>query len=177
MIRFLDVCGIHARYREEILAAVTRVVDSGRYILGSEVENFEAEFARYCGVTHCIGVANGLEALTLILQGYKELRHMTAGDEVIVPANTYIATILAVSHAGLTPVLVEPDVRTYTIDPGGIEQKLSPRTKAILPVHLYGQTADMGPLYRIAEKHRLKIIEDAAQGHGAAYKGKRAGAL
>jgi dTDP-4-amino-4,6-dideoxygalactose transaminase len=148
-------------------------MDSGWYLLGKELEAFELEFAAYCGVNHCIGVGNGLDALHLILRGYGIGR----GDEVIVPSNTFIATWLAVSYAGATPVPVEPDPRTYNLDPNRIESALTPHTKAIIPVHLYGQPADMNPIVEIAHKHGLKVIEDAAQSQGARYKGRNTGSL
>jgi dTDP-4-amino-4,6-dideoxygalactose transaminase len=176
-IPFLDLQAINAGYRNDLIAAATRVIDSGWYVLGREVKAFEEEFAAYCGVKHCIGVANGLDALALILWAYKILGVMKEGDEVIVPANTYIATILAVSHNRLIPVPVEPDIRTYNIDPQRIAAVITPRTRAILPVHLYGQAADMTPMMDIARRHNLKVIEDAAQAHGAIYNGKRAGSL
>ncbi len=159
--------------REELDAAYRHVMESGWFILGKEVEAFESEFAAYCGVKHCIGVGNGLDALHLILRVYG----IGDGDEVIVPSNTYIATWLAVSYAGATPVPVEPDERTYNIKPDLIEAAITKRTKAILPVHLYGQPADMDPINKIAHKHGLKVVEDAAQAHGARYKGKRTGNL
>src|SRR5271156_5998285 len=140
---------------------------SAWYILGKEVEAFEREFAEYCGAKHCIGVGNGLEALHLILRAYG----IGEGDEVIVPSNTYIATWLAVSYTGAKPVPVEPDAKTFNIDPARIAAAITPRTKAIMPVHLYGQPADMDPILEIAKKHRLIVIEDAAQAHGAEYKG------
>lgn len=148
-------------------------MESGSYILGDEVEAFEDEFASFCGVKHCVGVSNGLDALRLTLEAYGIGR----GDEVIVPSNTYIATWLAVSETGASPVPVEPDIRTYNIDPGKIAEAITPRTKAILPVHLYGQTADMDPIMKLASQHSLVVIEDAAQAHGAKYQGKRAGSL
>jgi dTDP-4-amino-4,6-dideoxygalactose transaminase len=144
---------------------------SGWYILGPEVEQFEADYAAYCQADHCIGVANGLDALHLSLRAYG----IGPGDEVIVPSNTYIATWLAVSQAGATPVPVEPDERTYNIDPARIEAAITPRTRALLPVHLYGQPADLEPILAIARRHGLKVIEDAAQAHGARYQGKRLG--
>lgn len=153
--------------------AYQRCMDSGWYILGKEVEAFESEFAMYCEARHCIGVGNGLEALHLILRGYD----IGPGDEVIVPANTYIATWLAVSYAGAKPVPVEPDVRTYNIDPLKIETAITPKTRAIIAVHLYGQPAAMDPINAIASRHGLKVIEDAAQAHGARYKGRRVGGL
>lgn len=177
MIRFLDLKAINEQYRDEIDAAMKRVLDSGWYLLGEEGQAFESEFAVYCGARHALGCANGLDALILILMGYRELGVMAEGDEVIVPANTYIASILAISRAGLKPVLVEPDERTYNIDPSLIEAALTERTKAILAVHLYGQCADMDPINGIAKQHGLKVIEDAAQAHGATYKGRKTGAL
>src|SRR5512139_667829 len=149
--------------RAELDEAYRRVMESGWYILGEEVEAFEAEFAAYLGVRHCVGVGNGLEALHLILRAYG----IGPGDEVIVAANTYIATWLAVSYAGATPVPVEPDPCTYNLDPARIAQALTPRTRAIMPVHLYGQPADMDPIMELARRHGLKVIEDAAQAHGA----------
>lgn len=159
--------------QEEFDAAYRRVMESGWYILGEEVEQFEAEFAEYCGAKHCIGVGNGLEALHLILRGYG----IGKGDEVIVPANTYIATWLAASYADATPVPVEPDAQTYNISPANIESAITSRTKAIMPVHLYGQPAEMDAINKIAEKYNLKVIEDAAQAQGATYRGKRTGVL
>lgn len=177
MIPFLDLKAINAQSRKNLIAAATKVIDSGWYILGKEVEAFEKEFAAYCGSKYCIGVSNGLDALTLILQAYKELGAMSDGDEVIVPANTYIATILAVSKTGLVPVLVEPKLGTYNIDPSLIKAKIRKRTRAILPVHLYGQVADIDPIRALAKKYGLKVIEDAAQAHGAADNGKKTGIL
>lgn len=172
-VPFLDLKSPHIELRSELEGAFDRVINSGWYILGKEVEAFEAEFAAYCEAKHCIGVANGLDALHLIVRGYG----IGVGDEVIVPANTYIATWLAVTHAGATPVPVEPDERTYNIDPAKIEQAITPKTKAIMVVHLYGQPADMDPINVIAKKHGLKVIEDCAQAHGARYKGRRVGSL
>ncbi|MFH1616610.1 MAG: DegT/DnrJ/EryC1/StrS family aminotransferase [Planctomycetota bacterium] len=172
-IPFLDLRPQHNEVRDEVLLAIKGVIDSGWYILGPQVEAFEKEFAEYCGVKYCVGVGNGLDALHMILRGYE----IGKGDEVIVPANTYIATVLAVNYAGATPVFVEPDERTYNINPALIEKAVTPRTKAILCVHLYGQAADMDPIATIAAKYRLKIIEDAAQAHGAVYKGQKAGSL
>ena len=159
--------------REEIDSAIGRVLDSGYYLLGKELEAFEREFAEYAGVKHCIGVGNGLDALVLSLKALG----VRAGDEVLVPSNTYIATWLAVSYVGARPVPVEPDERTYNIDPEKIESAITKHTKGILPVHLYGQPADIGRIKEIAAKHDLWILEDAAQAHGARYKGKRAGGL
>ena len=177
MIKFLDLKAVNEQYRPEIDAAIKRVLDSGWYLLGEEGERFEREFADYCQADHCLGVANGLDALVLILMGYRELGLMSEGDEVIVPANTYIASILAISRAGLKPVLVEPDELTYNLDPTLIEAAITERTKAIMAVHLYGQCADMDPICRIAQKHGLKVIEDAAQAHGATYRSRKAGSL
>ena len=172
-IPFLDLKSPYMELREELDRAYQRVMDSGRYILGPEVEGFEQNFARYCSVKHCIGVANGLDALHLLMRAYE----IGPGDEVIVPANTYIATWLAVSYAGAVPVPVEPDSHTYNLDPSRIAAAITPRTKAILPVHLYGQAADMDPILEIAARHDLNVIEDAAQAHGAMYKGRRSGGL
>jgi dTDP-4-amino-4,6-dideoxygalactose transaminase len=172
-IPFLDLGAGHAAVRAELDAAWQRVLTSDRLILGSEVEAFEAEFAAYCGAAHCVGVGNGLDALTLILRALG----IGAGDEVIVPANTYIATWLAVTHAGATPVPVEPDPETFNLDPARVESAVTPRTRAIMPVHLYGQPADMDPIAAIAERHRLAVVEDAAQAHGARYRGRRVGTL
>ena len=173
MIPFLDLKSPYLELKEELDAAYARVMESGWFILGKEVEAFEDEFAAYCGAKHCIGVANGLDALHMIVRAYG----IGPGDEVIVPSNTNIATWLAVTHAGATPVPVEPNERTYNIDPAKIEQAITPKTKAIMVVHLYGQPADMDPVNEIAVKHGLKVIEDCAQAHGARYKGRRAGTL
>lgn len=172
-VPFLDLKAGYLELKDELDAASQRVLESGWYILGEEVESFEREFAEYCGVRNCIGVGNGLEALHLILRGYS----IGAGDEVIVPANTYIATWLAVSYADAMPVPVEPNPQTFNLAPENIESAITERTKAILPVHLYGQPADMDAINEIARKYNLKVIEDAAQAQGARYKGKRAGAL
>lgn len=171
-VPFLDLHAAYLELKTDIDAAVARVLDSGWYILGPEVEAFEAEFAAYCEAEHAIGVANGLDALHLALLAIG----IGSGDEVIVPSNTYIATWLAVSQCGATPVPVEPVEPTYNIDPARIEAAITPRTKAILPVHLYGQPADLDPILGIARKHGLRVIEDAAQAHGARYKGRRIGA-
>jgi dTDP-4-amino-4,6-dideoxygalactose transaminase len=172
-ILFLDLQAAYLELQDELDAACRRVMSSGRYILGQEVEAFETEFAAYCCVRHCIGVSNGLDALELILRGYG----IGAGDEVIVPANTFIATWLAVSRAGAVPVPVEPNELTHTIEADQVEKALSSRTRAIMPVHLYGQPADMDPIRGLAQQHGLKVIEDAAQAHGARYRGQRAGGL
>ena len=172
-VPFLDLSAPWRELQDELDAAWRRVMESGWYILGKEVAAFEEEFAAYCGVRHCIGVGNGLDALHLILRGYG----IGPGDEVIVPANTYIATWLAVTYAGATPVPVEPDEATFNLDPARIEAALTPRTRAIMPVHLYGQPADLDPITAVARRHGLKVIEDAAQAHGARYRGRRCGSL
>jgi dTDP-4-amino-4,6-dideoxygalactose transaminase len=171
MIPFLDLGAAYRELRPEIEAAVSRVLESGLYILGPEVEAFEAEWAAYCDAKHAVGLANGLDALNLALRALD----IGPGDEVIVPSNTYIATWLAVTFVGATPVPVEPDVATHNIDPARIEAAITSRTRALLPVHLYGQPADMDPILDIARRHGLRVIEDAAQAHGARYKGKRIG--
>ena len=173
MIKSTDFSFVTKRINKELKEATNRVIDSNRYILGKEVENFENEFANYLGVKYCIGVGNGLEALHIILKAYG----IGEGDEVIIPSNTYIATALAVSYAGAVPIMVEPDERTYNINPDLIEEKITKKTKAIMPVHLYGQACDMDPINKIAKKYGLKVIEDAAQAHGATCKGKKCGAL
>lgn len=171
-IPFLDLGDSYSELKAEIDTAVARVLESGWYILGPEVEAFEAQFAAYCEATHAIGVANGLDALILALRALD----IGPGDEVIVPSNTYIATWLAVSAVGARPVPVEPDPATHTIDPALIPAALTERTRALLPVHLYGCPADMDPILAIAREHGLKVVEDAAQAHGARYKGRRIGA-
>jgi dTDP-4-amino-4,6-dideoxygalactose transaminase len=177
MIPFLDLKKINSKYREQINLAVSRVADSGWYILGKEVEEFESQFSKYCGTKHCIGVANGLDALILILRAYKELGFLKDGDEVIVPANTYIASILAISANNLKPVLVEPEIDTYNIDPNLIFEKITKKTKIILAVHLYGRCAKMDQINDIAKKFDLKVVEDSAQSHGAIFKEKKVGNL
>lgn len=172
-VPFLELDQTYFEIKDELDAAYQRVMNSGWYILGEEVKAFENEFATYCGVKQCVGVGNGLEALQLILRGYG----IGAGDEVIVPANTYIATWLAVSNAGANVVPVEPVDGTYNLDPSRVESALTSRSKAILPVHLYGQPADMDPINDIARRHGLKVIEDAAQAHGARYNERRVGNL
>lgn len=172
-VPFLDIGRLHQAIREPLDEAYRRVMDSGWFIMGPELEAFEAEFARYCEVEHCIGVGNGLEALHLLLRAYG----IGPGDEVIVPSNTFIATWLAVSQCGATPVPVEPDVNTHNIDPVRIAAAITSRTRAIMPVHLYGQPADMDPINEIAAKNGLIVIEDAAQAQGARYKGRRVGSL
>lgn len=175
MISFLDLKNINVGCREELIEACTRVVDSGWYIAGNELSRFESEFASYCGSKHCIGVANGLDALILTLRAWKELGKLKEGDEVIVPANTYIASILAITENRLIPVLVEPDRATYNLCPRKTEAAITAKTRAILPVHLYGQLADMPALLDIAQRHNLLVLEDSAQAHGASIDGRRAG--
>ena len=172
MIPFLDLKAPYQELKQQLDEAISRVVSSGWFIGGEEVDQFESEYATYCGSAHAVGVANGLDALHLAL------RAMEVGqdDEVIVPSNTYIATWLAVSQCGATPVPVEPDLCTFNIDPVLIEAAITPRTKVILPVHLYGQPADMDPILAIARRHGLRVLEDGAQAHGARYKGQRLGA-
>jgi dTDP-4-amino-4,6-dideoxygalactose transaminase len=172
-VPFLDLKAPYLELKAELDAAYQRVMDSGWYILGLEVEAFEAEFAAYCETKYCISVGNGLDALHLILRAME----IGAGDEVIVPANTYIASWLAVTSAGATPVPVEPDEKTYNINPSLIEAAINERTKAIMAVHLYGQPADMDAVNEIAKRYNLKVIEDAAQAHGARYKERRVGNL
>jgi dTDP-4-amino-4,6-dideoxygalactose transaminase len=171
-IPFLDLSAAYRELKTEINTAVSRVLESGWYILGPEVEAFESEWAAYCEAKYAVGLANGLDALTLALRALD----IGPNDEVIVPSNTYIATWLAVTGVGATPVPVEPDVATHNIDPARIEAAITSRTRALLPVHLYGQSADMDPILDIASRHGLRVIEDAAQAHGARYKGQRIGA-
>ena len=176
-ILFLDLKQLNMQYISQFEKAFDDVLKSGWYIQGEQCKKFEQEFADYCGAKYCIGVGNGLDALKLILRGYKELGCMSNGDEIIVPANTFIASILAISENDLVPVLVEPDINTYLIDPDRIEEKITTRTKAIMVVHLYGQTCEMDKINEIARKYNLKVIEDSAQAHGAYYKDKKAGNL
>ncbi|MEE9903262.1 MAG: DegT/DnrJ/EryC1/StrS family aminotransferase [Acinetobacter haemolyticus] len=175
MIPFLDLKNINQQYREELITACTRVIDSGWYIGGKELESFEKNFAEYCGTQFAIGVANGLDALILTLRAWRELGKLKDGDEVIVPSNTYIASILAITANNLTPVLVEPNIATYNIDPIKIKEAITAKTKVILPVHLYGQLAEMPEIMQIAKQHNLLVLEDSAQSHGAQIQGKKAG--
>ena len=172
-IPFLDVKAINKRFQTEFESVFSTVLNSGWYLQGKQNEEFEKEFAQYCGVKYCVGCANGLDALRLIIKAYG----FGAGDEIIVPANTYIASILAITDNGCTPVLVEPDINTYNINVDLIEAAITPKTKAILVVHLYGCAVDMEQIWALARKYHLKVIEDSAQGHGAIYQGKRAGNL
>jgi len=173
VIKFLDLHKINEQYRDEIDDAIKQVLDSGCYLLSVKLEKFEHDFAEYCQTKHAIGVGCGLDALRLIIEAYG----FGKGDEIIVPANTYIACILAISHSSCEPVLVEPDINTYNINPDLIEEKITPTTKAIMAVHLYGQVCLLDKIKAIAEKHDLKIIEDSSQAHGAVYKGKKVGSV
>lgn len=170
-VPFVSFLPMERELNDEIRGAFDRVFERSWYIEGQEDETFEKAFAEYCGVPHCVGVGNGLDALFLALKALG----VGEGDEVIVPSNTYIATALAVTYVGAKPVFVEPDIRTFNIDPARIEEKITPRTRAIMPVHLYGQPCDMDPIMDIAEKHRLYVVEDCAQAHGATYKGRKIG--
>jgi len=170
-IAFLDLKAAYDELSAEIDSAVARSLSSGWYIGGSEVAQFEEQFAAYCGTGHCVGVANGLDALHLALRALG----IGVGDEVIVASNSYIATLLAVSQVGATPVLVEPDIQTHNLDPARVEEAVSERTRAILPTHLYGQPADLEPLFDICQRRNLFLVEDAAQAHGARYRGQQVG--
>jgi len=176
-VPFLNVREVNARYADELKAAAARVIDSGWYVLGDELEAFEREFAAYCGVRHAVGVGNGLDALSLILRGYKELGALEEGDEVIVPGNTFIASFLAITENRLVAVPVEPDPASFNMTPACVEAAIGPRTRAIMAVHLYGQLADMPALVALAQRHKLLLIEDAAQAHGAMSGGRKAGAF
>ncbi len=173
MIKFLDLQKINNRYRSEIDATIAEILDAGWYLLGDKLAQFEKEFAAFCGTQECIGVANGLDALTLILKAYG----FGMGDEIIVPANTFIASVLAITQSGATPILVEPDLSTYNLDPDLVESKITPRTKAIMAVHLYGRAMEMQKICSLAQKYQLKVIEDAAQAHGAFDQGRKVGSL
>src|SRR5664280_1080212 len=166
MIQFLDLKKINDSFEPDLSNAIKRVLNSGWYLLGNEVKAFEQEYSHFIGVKHCIGGANGLDALRLILKAYMELGNMKEGDEIIVPANTYIASILAISDNRLVPVLVEPDINTYNIDPYKIEEKITSRTRGIMIVHLYGQNAMHPEILRLVQEYDLKLIEDNAQAHG-----------
>ncbi|EIM02652.1 MULTISPECIES: DegT/DnrJ/EryC1/StrS family aminotransferase [Rhodanobacter] len=174
-VPFLSLREVNARYADELKAAAARVIDSGWYVLGDELVAFEREFAGWCGVRHAVGVGNGLDALSLILRGYKELGVLGEGDEVVVPGNTFIASFLAISENRLVPLPVEPDAATFNLDPACVEAAIGPRTRAIMAVHLYGQLADMPALAALARRRGLLLIEDAAQAHGALRDGRRAG--
>ncbi len=176
-VPFLDLKSINDKYETGIEDSIKRVLDSGWYLLGKEVERFEAEFSRYIGVDHTVGVANGLDALRIILRAFMEMGEMDEGNEIIVPANTYIASILAITDNNLTPILVEPDTNTYNIDPVLIEKHITEKTRGIMIVHLYGQNAYTEKIGELCKKYDLKLIEDAAQAHGAYYNEKRVGSL
>lgn len=175
MISYLDLEAINRSFEPDLTDALLRAVHSGWYIRGREDQAFEQAFARYIGTTHCVGVGNGLDALTLVFLAWKTMGFMTDGDEVIVPSNTYIASILSIQRAGLIPVLCEPDPHTYNLDPNQIETLISPRTKAILAVHLYGNCCPMDRIVTIARRYGLKTLEDVAQAHGATWMGRKAG--
>lgn len=177
MIKFLDLEKVNSKYSFEIKEAITRVVDSGWYLLGNEVKNFEQEYCGFIGTDHCIGVANGLDALRLILKAYIEMGEMQEGDEIIVPANTYIASILAITDNRLKPVFIEPKIENYQIDESKIEASITPKTKAIMIVHLYGQCAYTEKIEELCGKFGLKLIEDNAQAQGCFYNGRRTGSL
>lgn len=176
-VDYLNLKKVNSLYADEIKEATERVIMSGQYLFGGEVKGFESEFAEFVGTKHCIGVGNGLDALTIALAAFKTINQWNDGDEVIVPANTYIASILAVSRAGLKPVLCEPSQYTYVIDENEIEALVTPRTRCIMPVHLYGRVCNMDAISKIATAHGLKVLEDCAQSQGATYGAKRAGAL
>ncbi len=178
MIPFLDLKKVNARFETDFKARFQQLLERGYYVLSEEVNAFETEFARYCGVNHCVGVGNGLDALRLILEGYKTLGRLNDGDEVLVSSNTFIATILAIKQAGLRPVLGETDAGNYNFDIGQLKKSIGPRTRAIMPVHLYGQLSPMSALKEVASKHDLLLIEDSAQAHGARdSEGRLAGSL
>lgn len=173
MIKFLDLEKINNRFRKDMDARIAEILDAGWYLSGKWNNEFSKHFAEFCGTKHALGVANGLDAIHLIIRAYG----FSSGDEIIVPANTYIATILAISEKGCAPVLVEPDINTYNINPDLIEEKITPKTKAIIVVHLYGQAVQMRKIWELAKKYDLKVIEDSAQAHGAKYEGQRVGSL
>ncbi len=175
MIPFLDLKAINQQYREALIESATRVIDSGWYVQGKEVNTFEQEFAAYCGTAHCVGMGNGLDALVLTLRAWKEMGRLLEGDEVIVPANTYIASVLSITENRLKPVLVEPDPISFNLCPQKVREAITPKTKAILAVHLYGQLAPMKAIMAIADEQHLLVLEDSAQAHGASVDGKRAG--
>ena len=177
MVKYFDLQKINNSFEPLLTEKISEVVKGGWYLLGEECRRFEEAFSAYCGVACCVGVGNGLDALTLVLRAYKELGFMQEGDEVIVPANTYIASVLAIIEAGLVPVLCEPCACTCNIDVTKIESLVTERTRAILPVHLYGRVAEMEPLMDIARRHSLKVLEDCAQAHGALYRGRRVGSI
>ncbi len=174
-VPFLSLKDLNSSHNEEIQQRIATILSEGWYLMGKQLSLFESEWAKYCGTDYALGVASGLDALILIFEAYKELEKLSDGDEVIVPANTFIATIIAIKRAGLIPVLVEPDEATFNLDPSRIESHLSPKTKAVVAVHLYGQVSDMEAIQEICQQNNLLLIEDAAQAHGAEVNGKRAG--
>lgn len=176
-IHFLDLKKITNSFMPDIEKAIDRTLNSGFYITGNELKSFETNFAAYCQAKYCVGVANGLDALILILEAYKLLGKLQDGDEIIAPANTYIATILAISKNNLKPALVEPDINTYLITAEGIRGKITTRTKAIMPVHLYGRSCEMLPIMELAQEHNLLVVDDCAQAHGAYSGGQRVGSI
>jgi Predicted pyridoxal phosphate-dependent enzyme apparently involved in regulation of cell wall biogenesis len=176
MVDFLNLKKINNRYERELKEACSRVIDSGWYIMGAELSNFEKDYASWCGVKHAIGVANGLDALILVLRAWKEMGKLQDGDEVIVPANTYIASILAITQNQLTPILVEPDPSTFNLSVEGVRNAITDKTKAVLPVHLYGRISPMKEIMEIAKERELLVLEDCAQSHGATIDGKKCGA-
>ena len=175
MIPFLDLKKVNAKQKTQLIKACSRVINNGQYVRGNENKKFEEEFAKYCGTNFCIGVGNGLDALKITLQAWKELGKLKENDEAIVPANTYIATIMAITQNGLKPILVEPNKYDYNLDPKLIKKSITKKTKVILPVHLYGQLAEMSSIKKIAKLYNLLVLEDAAQAHGASIKNKKAG--
>ncbi|EFD9403674.1 aminotransferase class I/II-fold pyridoxal phosphate-dependent enzyme, partial [Escherichia coli] len=175
MVNFLSLKNINSRYNEELKKACARVIDSGWYVMGEELHQFENEFAKYCGVKGSLGVANGLDALILSLRAWREMGKIKPGDEVLVPANTYIASIIAVTENNLVPVFVEPDYNTYNLDPDKIESAITEKTKVILPVHLYGRICPMEEILSLAKKYNLLVLEDCAQAHGASLNGRKTG--
>tara|TARA_B110000027_G_C16118343_1_gene301412 strand:+ start:1921 stop:3018 length:1098 start_codon:yes stop_codon:yes gene_type:complete len=177
MVKFLDLQKINAQYEQELKEAANRVIDSGWYLMGKEMERFEQNYASFCGVTYALGVANGLDALRLIFKAYIEMGVMQKGDEVIVPANTYIASVLAISDNGLVPVFVEPNIDTYNLDNSLVGKAITLKTKAVLAVHLYGQISIDQKMIDICKENNLKLIEDGAQSHGAMWHGKSSGSI
>lgn len=177
MIKFLDLKKINDQYQQELKDASNRVIDSGWYLLGNELTSFEQNYAEFCAVKHCLGVANGLDALRLIFRAYIEMGIMKAGDEVIIPANTYIASVLAVTDNNLVPVFVEPCIKTYNLDATKIEEAITKKTKAVLTVHLYGQISIDQKMLDVCAKHKLKLVEDGAQSHGAILNGETSGGI
>ena len=174
-IPFLDLKKINYRRRSDLIDAVTTVIDSGWYIRGDQVQNFEQQFAHYCGSKYCIGLGNGLDALTLAFRAWKEMGKLSDGDEVLVPSNTYIASVLAITENNLVPVFVEPDPSTFNLCASAINEAITPKTKVILVVHLYGRLAPMRAIMNISDQHNLLVLEDSAQAHGAVLKNKKAG--